>query len=107
MRRETTTGVTRRSRFEPPPTYALAAIPSSPMVLQALAQMTASLLRRTDTLEQKVDALAIRPAQEVTVPSAPSVPNAPVETESPADTTVLAKTPARRINRLRLRDIFD
>ena len=100
MRRETTTVAVRRTRFEPPAANALTVNPASPMVLQGVMQILADLNR-------KVDALAARPPQEVTVgPRQPEV-NPPVETESPADTTALAKTPARRINRLRLRDIFD
>jgi hypothetical protein len=100
MRRETTTVAVRRTRFEPPAANALTVNPTSPMVLQGVMQILADLNR-------KVDALATRPPQEVTVSPAPSVPKAPVETASPADTTALAKTPAPRINRLRLRDIFD
>lgn len=100
MRRETTTVAVRRSRFEPPSTNALLANPASPTVLQGLMQILADLNR-------KVDALTVRPAQEVTVSSTPSVLKSPVETASPADTTALAKTPTPRINRLRLRDLFD
>ena len=107
MRRETTSVAVRRKRFEQPSINAPAANPASPMALQALGQMTASLLQRTDTLERKIDALAIRPAQEVTISPAPSVPKAHVALASPADTTPLAKTPTPRINRLRLQDIFD
>lgn len=100
MKTNTIPVVTRRTRFEPPTTNALAVNPTSPMVLQGVMQILADLNR-------KVDALAARPPQEVTVSPAPSVPKAPVETESPVYTTVLAKTPTPRINRLRLRDIFD
>ena len=107
MGRETTTVAVRRTRFEQPPTYALAANPVSPLVFQGFTQMLADQGKKLDTLEQKVEALATRPPQEVTVSPAPSVPKAPVETASRADTTALAKTPTPRINRLRLRDIFD
>jgi outer membrane lipopolysaccharide assembly protein LptE/RlpB len=101
MKRETTTVAVRRSRFEPPTTNTLAVNPASPMVLQEMVmQMLADLNR-------KLDALAARPPQAVTGSPAPSVLKAPVETASPADTTALAKTPTPRINRLRLRDIFD
>ena len=100
MKRETTTVAVRRTRFEPPAANVLTVNPTSPMVLQGLMQILADLSR-------KVDALATRPPQEMTVgPRQPEM-NPPVKTESPADTTALAKTSTPRINRLRLRDIFD
>jgi hypothetical protein len=87
-------------RFESPATNTVTVNPASPMVLQGLMQILADLNR-------KVDALATRPPQEVTVGPRPPEMNPPVKTESPTDTTALAKTPTPRINRLRLLDIFD
>lgn len=100
MRRETTTVAVRRMRFELPTTNALAVNPASPMVLQGLMQILADLNR-------KVDALATRPTQEVTISPALPKPTSPVETESPAEATTPAKTPKPRINRSRLLDFFD
>jgi hypothetical protein len=101
MRREMTTVAVRRAPLEPSATNPWPANPASPMVLQGLMQILADLNR-------KVDALATRPPQEATVGSnwQPAM-NPAVKTESPADATALATTPAPRINRLRLRDIFD
>ena len=93
--------VARRTRFEPPTTNGLAVNPASPMVLQGLMQIVASLDRR-------VDALATLLRQEVAVPARPKA-EAPVEAEKPDDTTALTETPKPklRINRARLLSIFD
>ena len=100
MTPETTTVVARRTRFEPPTTSALAVNAASPMVLQGLMQILADLNR-------KVDALATRPPQEVTVPSAQPAPKSPAETQPPADTTALAKAPESKVDRSKLLRFFD
>jgi len=100
MNRDKIAVIARRTRFEPPTTNALAVNPASPMVLQGLMQILADLNR-------KVDALATRPPQEVTVSPVQPTPTSLVEVESPADTTAPAKTSKPRIKRSRLLDFFD
>jgi len=100
MKRETTTVAVRRTRFEPPAANTLTVNPASPAVLQGLMQILADL-------SHKVDALAIRPPQEVTVSPAQPAPTSPVGADSPAETTAPAKTSKPRINRSRLLDFFD
>ena len=101
MNNEKIAVVARRSRFEPPTTNALAANPTSPMVLQGVMQILAGL-------DRKLDALATRPPQEAAVPAQPKA-EAPVEVEKPEDTTALTETPKPklRINRARLLSFFD
>jgi hypothetical protein len=101
MNRDKIAVVARRTRFEPTTTNVLAVNPTSPTVLQGLMQMVASQGQKMDTLERKVDALATRPPQEVTVPSAQPAP------KSPTETTALAKAPESKVNRSKLLQFFD
>ena len=107
MNRDKIPVVARRTRFEPTTTSVLAVNPASPMVLQGLMQILANQNQKMAAIEQKVDALATRPPQEVTVSAAQPAPKSPAETKPPVDTTALAKTPESRIKRSRLLEFFD
>ena len=108
MNRDKIAVVARRTRFEPPSTNALVANPASPVVLQGLMQIIASQGQKMDTLERKVDALATRPPQEVTVAPVQTKPKMLPGVEVKEDTAGdPPPTPRRRINRSRLLDIFD
>lgn len=101
MRAEPIAVVARPRRFEPSTTTSLAQNPASPMVLQGLMQILADLNR-------KVDALATRPVQQVTVSPVQARPKALPEPEVKEDTAVEPPpTRKRQIDRSRLLDFFD
>jgi hypothetical protein len=107
MNHDKITVVARRTHFEPTTTTALVANPVSAVAVQGFMQMLASQGQKVDALARRVEALATRPRQEVTVSSALPAPKAAAETASPGNKTAPTKTRVPRINRRRLRDIFD
>ena len=108
MNRNTITVVARPKRFEPSITTNLAQNPASPMVLQGLMQILALHGQQMDALSRKIDALAVRPAQQVTALPVQAQPKALPLVEARDNTAVdPPPAPRRRINRSMLREFFD